>query len=255
MATCNLINNANFLTVLHADSKINRMPKLATLLFLLWVLFFSYVFSAVAETEAQEEEAQNLRNGILTIRGNFQIFPVGKIGNTLYVNNTRIVSKPKLVLQDAIRLFGGYIYYGIDGEGEPILGFEGNPAESFRAVKGGFYTAKAPSRQRKILRIAPDNRIQILLPSSNTATGIVYNGFDKAAFYHIYKGEVVETKEGETQYQYTFRIHIVRSNEKDIVTLRERVVDYRPNLKLQWVERNRLQYRLSSGDTRTFVVQ
>lgn len=222
---------------------------------MLWFLLLMLVGSAISETNTNEENTGTLENGVLTIRDEFQIFPVGKKGNTIYFNNTKIVSKPDLVLHDAISLFDGYVYYGTNEENESILGFEGNPEISFAAIDGGYYGMITPEGQKKILRISPQKTVQVLLPSFNTTSGLVFNGFKKAAFYHIYKGETVETEDGSLKYQYTFKIHIVRSNEDEIDTLHKMVTDFSPSLKLKWMNKDRLQYRLSDGRKYTIVVQ
>ena len=220
-----------------------------------WILLLVFAWSAVAETETNQKKTSTPINGVLTFRENFQIFPVGKQGNTIYFNETKILSKPDLTMHDAIGLFDGYVYYGTNGKNEPVLGFEGDPQISFNALEGGYCTLATPKRQKKIVRIGPKKRIQILLPNSNTAAGLVYNGFEKAAFFHIYKGETVETEEGNFRYQYTFKIHIVRSREDETVTLRNTVTGFSPNLKLKWIDRHRLQYQLSNGRVNSISIR
>ncbi len=213
------------------------------------------VSSSFAQTAIPTSPHGSAIKGVLTIRDDFQIFPIGKVGNTIYYKNTKIISKPKLVMHDAIKIFGGVVYYGSYEAGESVMGFEGNPKVSFTTLNGGFYALRTPEKRKKLLRVDPKNKIQVLLPRSNTASGLAYNGADKAAFFHIYNGETVEMKDGRLNYRYTFKIHIVRSDVDELDTLRQMVNDFSPRLKLKWVKKDQLQYQLSNGQKKVITIQ
>ncbi len=222
-------------------------------LFFTVILLVVFSCSALAETE---EKGENKTDGIRHIRNEFFVFPENKIGNTLYRNKERIVSKDNLILIDIIEAPGGYIFYGTNESVQPELGFIGDPTVKFETLEGGFYQLTTAKRKiRKIYRLTNNREIQSLLPKSNTASGLIYNKVDKAAFFHIAKGETVETEEGKLRYLYTFKIHIVKNGIKKIIHLPELIGDYNSKLILEWKNKDTIQYKLSNNRLETVVIK
>ena len=203
---------------------------------------------------AQDVDQPVLNEGIVTIRNDYQLFPLGKKGNSIYFNKKRLLTRPNLILKDIIQVFEGHVAYGITEAGEQKLEYIGNSDANFFKIATGYYQFIDENRQKKLIRINPADQIQILLPRSNTASGLVFNGENKAAFFHIYKGDTIESDDGKLNYQYTFKIHIIRSTDDDITTLDETVSDFNPRLKLKWLKANLLQYQLSNGTVKDFRI-
>ncbi len=203
---------------------------------------------------AQDAVKPDVNNGIVTIRNNFQIFPVGKLGNSIYLNKKRLLTRPNLILKDIIEIFDGHAVYGMDEVGEQELEYLGNTNITFEKIAKGYFQITNEKKRKKIVRVNPADQIQVLLPNSNTATGLVHNGKNKAAFFHIFKGDTVQSDDGKSNYQYTFKIHIIRSTDDDSTTLNETVSDFSPRLKLKWLKTNLLQYELSNGFVKSFRI-
>ncbi len=208
--------------------------------------------SSLAQTD---EKSQNSVGGIKEIGSGFQVFPDGKPGNTLYQNGKKIVSHQDLTLHFATEAPDGFVYFGTDEADEPVLGFAGNDDATFNALDGGYYELIANDGKRKLYRLSGDSSIQNLLPKSNTASGLVYNQIDKAAFYHITKGETIEAEDGKLKYQYTFRIHVVKDGDSKVVHLPETVSDFKPKLRLNWIDQNTLQFTLSNNQKETIIIE
>jgi len=200
--------------------------------------------SASAQSETQKE---NIRDGILSIGENYRIFPVNKLGNTIYVDNRKLVSEVDLVMVDIIEAPGGYIYHAKDEVEQSVLGFSGEEDARFKALDGGYYQLVTEEGGSKIYRLNSNHMIQNLLPRYKTAGGLVYNNSDKAAFYHIAKGENIETDEGKIRYLYTFRIHIAKIEEPAVIHLPLSISDYSSRLRMTWIDEETLQYSLSDG--------
>ena len=196
---------------------------------------------------AQDSEQPEINEGIATIRNDYQIFPVAKKGNSIYINKKRLLTRPNLVLKDIVEVFEGHVVYGLSEDGQPELEYIGLPSVKFKKIAKGYYQITNEKRKKKLIRVNPADQIQILLPRSNTASGLVFNGENKAAFFHIFRGSTVESDDGKQNYQYTFKIHIIRSTDDDITTLNETVSDFNPRLKLKWLKANLLEYQLSNG--------
>ena len=208
--------------------------------------FLLFAFSVCAQTESQVQE-ENIRDGVLTIKNRYQIFPVNRLGNTIYVNNKKLESKSGLVMVDVVKAPGGFIYHAKDEAEQSILGFTGDENAKFKSLDGGFYLLSTKESGNKIYRLNSVNIIQNLLPRYKTAGGLVYNNSDKAAFFHIAKGENIETEDGKLRYLYTFRIHIAKIDEPEVINLTLSISDYSPNLRMTWIDEETLQYSLSDG--------
>ena len=231
-----------------------RERKIMRIKWVSLIIAFSLLFSVTALAQT-DEKSQNSSNGIKEIGAGFQVFPEGKLGNTLYKEGKKIISRKDLILRAVTDAPEGFVYYGTNEAGENILGYVGSNTTVFSALEGGYYELSAESGKRKLYRLMAGNKIQNLLPTSNTATGLVYNQVDKAAFYHITKGETVEAEDGKLRYQYTFRLHVVRNNEPGIIHLPETVSDFKPKLKLNWIDQNTLQLTLSNNQKETIIIE
>ena len=220
-----------------------------------WIpLMISLIF-AIGLLAQTTEKSENTPIGIKEIKPGFQVFPYGKMGNTLYADKKKIVSRADLILHDIMEAPLGYVYYGTNETQEDVLGYVGSDTAEFNRLEGGFYHLNMADGKKKLYRVTQDKRIQNLLPRSNTATGLVYNDVDKAAFYHITKGETVEVADGSERYQYTFRIHIVKDKDERVIDLPDTVSDFRYRLRLNWVNPSTLEYTLSNGQKETIVIR
>ena len=216
------------------------------------VISLLFAFAILAQTA---EKSENNNNGIKEIKPGFQVFPDGKLGNTLYANKKKLVTREDLILRDVVEAPEGHVYYGVNELDEGVLGYAGSETTEFTELEGGFYALVTSEGKRRLYRISSKNVIQDLLPRSNTANGLVYNKVNKAAFFHITKGETIETDDGRQRYQYTFKIHIVKDGIDTVTHLPETVSDFRSRLRMKWINRNTLQYTLSNDQKETIVIK
>ena len=216
------------------------------------VISLLFAFALLAQTA---EKSENNNNGIKEIKPGFQVFPDGKMGNTLYANKKKLVTREDLILRDVVEAPEGYVYYGVNELDEGVLGYAGSETTEFTTLEGGFYALVTAEGKRRLYRLNSKNEIQDLLPRSNTASGLVYNNVNKAAFFHITKGETIEADDGRQRYQYTFKIHIVKEGIDTVTHLPETVSDFRSRLRMKWINRNTLQYTLSNDQKETIVIK
>lgn len=220
-----------------------------------FVLFVSFSLLAFAGSlVAQEKKASDSKDGIVAINEKFKIFPIDKAGNSVYLEDKKLFSDKGLILKTIREVPSGYVYLGVTEAGDPQLGFIGEDSSKFRDLGNGFYFLKTSKWKSKILRISSKNEITDLLPRSNTASGLVYNGKDKAVFSHIAKGETIETEDGKQRYQYTLKLHVVNLKTDQISHLKELIDNFSPNLRLKWVDDNHVQYKLSDNQTKIIRV-
>jgi len=211
-----------------------------------FIFFYIFCSSAIYAEELKATPPQ--KNGVQELRGNFKIFPYNKLGNTIYRDNKKLISKEHLAIQDVLEVADGIVYLGFDEGGESDLAFSGDPDVDFKSLDGGFYHLRDKKNGlSKLFRVDLNGQIKDLLPKSKTASGLAYNGKNKAAFFHIAKGELVEFEDGRSRYQYTFRIHIVRTGSSIVRTLPEAVNDFSIKLDLRWENSNTLHVLLGNG--------
>ncbi len=228
------------------------IKQIKPVILLSFILSFLLITTSLAQTT--EKSKNNTIGGIKEIKTGFQVFPEGKLGNTLYKEKTKLVSREDLILQDVIEAPEGYVYFGINELNEPVLGYVGGNAVEFITLEGGFYHLLTEQGYKTIYRLNQQNEIQNVLPRSKTASGLVYNGENKAAFFHITKGETIDTENEGPKFQYTFRIHVVKDGEDKIIHLPETVSDFKSKLKLIWIDNDTLQYTLSNNQKETIVI-
>ena len=216
-------------------------------------MVFFYLFCSFVIYAEEPKAEQPHKNGVQELRGDFQIFPYNKLGNTVYRDSKKLISKENLSIQDVFEVGEGIVYMGLDEEGESLLAFTGDPDVEFISIDGGFYHLKDKKNGlSKLFKVDLNGQIKDLLPKSKTASGLAYNGKNKAAFFHIAKGELIEFEDGRSRYQYSFRIHIVRTGSSVVRTLPETVDDFSIKLKLQWENTNTLHVVLGNGEKKVY---
>ena len=224
-------------------------------LILLLIVFFLNSSLYATEREPENENVPSA-NGIVRLNEHFTIFPDNKLGNSIYVDKKKLISRDDLTLVDIIEAPEGFIYHGLDESGNSLLGYKGHPDVKFISMQGGFYQLLTDKNtKKKIYWINGDRKIEDLLPKRNTGTGLVFNGLDKAVFYHIAKGETVETEEGRERYQYTFRLHVADTKSYRIRHLPISVKDYYMKLRLEWMDESTIKYTLGNGQVETVAIR
>ena len=183
-----------------------------------------------------EDPAKNLK---------LQVFPENRLGNTVYQNEVKIYSKKNLAIQGVKQVFAGLIFKAKNKAGDFQLLYFGNGKTEFVEVIPGFWQMVMKDL-RKFYRIDPNQKIQDILSYSKSANGIVGNAKGDAAFFHVLNGEIVKDEKGDSIYEYTFKIHLIKNNSKSRISIKETVNDVKPFLKLNW-NGDKLLYTLSDG--------
>lgn len=233
----------------------DRIKTMKKLLVLILAAFLVHL--PLTAAEAQESTAQaSPAGGILKLSEDFSVFPENKLGNSIYYNGKKLISRDDLTMIGITKAPEGFIYHGLDETGNSVLGYTGNPDAKFIPLQGGFYQLiTSTDTKRKLYWINGDGEIEDLLPRRNTGTGLVFNGVDKAAFYHISKGETIETESGRERYQYTFRIHVADRSTYRVRHLPISVKDFTFRLRLEWMDENTIKYTLSNGQVETVAIR
>lgn len=200
-----------------------------------------------------EAEEFNEQDGIGIISENLWVFPINQLGNSLYYNKDRVITRADLTIIDALEAYEGFVYLGMDINESPQLGYAGENGATFTAEPGEFYYLVTKDKTKKrYFWVTDENKLESLL-KYNTVAGLAFNEEDKAAFYHIAKGETIVAEDGTDKYQFTFRIHIADRTNYTVYGVAS-VTSFYYYLKLEWINSDELKYTLRSGETEILTV-
>ena len=186
----------------------------------------------------------------------YQIFPENRIGNGIYLEKKLLDSHPQRVILNIVNIKDTdnhvYIYRGFNG----LLGLDivkNNTREDVRfwQVDPEFYQySNRTSGTRRVFRIFEDKIIP-LLPNLRTGSGVTPSK-THAAFYHISNSKNVtsvnQNGQKTTNRVYTFRLHVIKRDLKDAVSLYDLPIkDANYLLKLVWENEHSVSYKLSNG--------
>lgn len=212
--------------------------------------FAAFSISANENALTVDEE----HRGTVQISEQFSVFPEARPGNSVYDAKGKIFSEKGLTVKDAVSVPGGVLFYGVNESEESVLRFSGDEENRFELVAPGYWQLKTPKWVSKIYRINAEQKIEDILPTSRTGNGLVYNGKDRVAFFHIFSSKQVEDSEGKATREYLFKIHVLKKDWKERSTLTVILKNSRPSVPLSWVSRKELKYSLSNGESKVLSV-
>ena len=186
----------------------------------------------------------------------YQIYPENRVGNGIYLEKKLLDSHPQRIILNIVNIKDTdnhvYIYRGFNG----ALGLDivkNNTGEDVRfwQVDPEFYQySNRTSGTRRVFRIFGDKIIP-LLPNLRTGSGVTPSK-THAAFYHISNSKNVSSinQNGQktTKRVYTFRLHLIKRDFEDVVSLYQLPIkDANYLLKLVWENKHSVSYKLSNG--------
>ncbi|MEE2717900.1 MAG: hypothetical protein VX610_10780 [SAR324 cluster bacterium] len=183
--------------------------------------------------------------------GNFQIYPIHRFGNALYLKQALLKRFPERSVRAALNIRDdrGVLALVEEQDGSrklELIRTADDQEGRLRRGRGEFYEfADYKAGIQQVFRIRTDH-IELLSPGIRTASGLTLN--DKhAVFYHISESQEVEV-DGQTKRRYTFRLHLVKRNAPGKVLLRKlRIEDTSARLRLGWRGPTILTATLSNG--------
>ena len=186
----------------------------------------------------------------------FQIYPENRVGNGIYLEKKLLGSHPQRIILNIINIKDTnnhvYLFRGLNGVlGLDIVKNDTGEDVRFWQVDPEFYQySNRTSGTRRVFRIF-ENKIIPLLPNLRTGTGIATSR-NHAVFYHISNSKNVtsvnQNGQETTNRVYTFRLHVIKRDLKDAVSLYDLPIkDANYLLKLVWENEHSVSYRLSNG--------
>ena len=186
----------------------------------------------------------------------FQIFPENRVGNGIYLEKKLLDSHPQRVVLNILNIKDTdnhvYLYRSLNGVlGLDIVKNDTGEDVRFWQVDPEFYQySNRTSGTRRVFRIF-EEKIIPLLPNLRTGTGVATSQ-THAVFYHISNSKNVRSvnqngQETENRV-YTFRLHVIKRDLEDAVSLYNLPIqDANYLLKLVWENEYSVSYRLSNG--------
>ena len=186
----------------------------------------------------------------------FQIYPENRVGNGIYLEKKLLDSHPQRVIINIVNIKDTdnhvYLYRGLNG----LLGLDivkndtGEDVRFWQVDPEFFQYSNRTSGTKRVFRIFEDKIIP-LLPNIRTGTGVATSQ-THAVFYHISNSKKVKRVNQNGQESasrvYSFRLHLIKRNLEDAVSLYDlRIQDANYLLKLFWENEHSVSYKLSSG--------
>lgn len=223
--------------------------------FLRLLLACSFLFVGhplLAET-APAGDAAAASASVQELDKGYSLFPVARLGNSLYLKKKRIFTRQDLVIRAILPFNDGVIYYGVDAQEQPVMGWLGKEGITIAPLEGGFFQLTNGTK-RSLLRLTTGGKIQDLLPKASTPGNLVIGPDGKAAFSHIQEGQQIE-EEGKVKYLYTFRVHIVRKDQERIETLPDKFITTAVKLRYEWADPRKLEVWQDDGQKQAISVR
>lgn len=186
----------------------------------------------------------------------YQIYPENRVANGIYLGKKLLDSHPQRVILNIVNIKNTenhiYLYSGLKGVlGLDIVKNDTGEDVRFWQVDPEFYQySNRTSGTRRVFRIFEDKIIP-LLPNLRTGTGVTTSQ-THAIFYHISNSKEVsqinQNGQKTTNRVYTFRLHLIRRDLEDAVSLYSLPIqDANYLLKLVWENKHTVSYKLSNG--------
>ena len=186
----------------------------------------------------------------------FQIYPENRVGNGIYLGKKLLDSHPQRVFLNIVNIKDTdnhvYLFRGLNG----VLGLDivknntGEDVRFWQVDPEFFQYSNRTSGTRRVFRIFEDKIIP-LLPNLRTGTGVAASQ-THAVFYHISNSKNVtsvnQNGQETTNRVYTFRLHLIKREFEDVVSLYDLPIkDANYLLKLVWENEYSVSYKLSNG--------
>ncbi|HKI99780.1 MAG TPA: hypothetical protein VKB51_14995 [bacterium] len=190
----------------------------------------------------------------------YVVFPEGRTGNAVYLDNTLVFSVKDESIADVLPLpvQGRFVYYALDAQGAGTLGVfvKGNdPKPRIEEVTPGFYHVVMVLDgvvYKKLYRII-DKNVLDLLPSSKTADGPVA-GPAGVVFFHVATA-IHDTNDDSGKRSFGLKLHLALYNDERTRHLNFLITNDRPDLKLTWVDDSHIEVTLADGRTETLALE
>ena len=223
------------------------------------ILFFSTIitlFTSVNSIIAAEIFSRDPDHRGVVEFAPYQIYPENRVGNGIYFERKLLDSHPQRVIINIVNIKDTdnhvYLYRSLNGVlGLDIVKNKTGDDVRFWQVDPEFYQySNRTSGTRRVFRIFGDKIIP-LLPNLRTGSGVTTSK-THAIFYHISNSKnitsVNQNGQETTNRVYTFRLHLIKREFEDVVSLYDLPIkDANYLLKLVWENEYSVSYKLSNG--------
>ncbi|MBI3992623.1 MAG: hypothetical protein HY342_05075 [Candidatus Lambdaproteobacteria bacterium] len=229
-----------------------RSPRplagLALALLLAWVLP-----AAPRAAQAAQELSTDAQHQGLIAFGDFQIFPQNRRGNGVYANNRLIFNLPEetVVYVQPLPQPGRMVYLAKNEQGQARLGVvlgARDPEPRVTRLGARYFHAVMVVDgvvYKKVYFVTAEDTVVDLLPSSKTADGLTL-GPGGLLFYHVAAANH-EEQDGKPVSTFDLRVHLVPPDGEQARHLGYPILNSLPRLDMEWIDANRIRYRLSDG--------
>ena len=223
------------------------------------LLAWALLAAPLAAHAAPELGTDAQHQGLIAF-GDFQIFPQNRRGNGVYLNNRLVFNLPEetLVYIQPLPQPGRMVYLARNNQEELRLGVvlgAGDPEPRVNRLGTRYYHVVLVIDgvvYKKMYHVTNDSTVVDLLPVSKTADGPIL-GPGGLLFYHVAAANN-EEQDGKTVSTFDMRLHLVPPDGEQVRHLGYPIINALPRLDMEWIDANRISYRLSDGREGTLSV-
>ena len=191
-------------------------------------------------------------------KGDYQIFPQGRIGNALYYKRKQVAIHDSKIIVDVLLIPSSsfFLYLLDDTQANfeiQMSSLDPNEKPRFKRIDHEFYRLQMPNGFSKFVQVLK-GKINPIAFHINTVRGFELS--EKAVtFYHIAKRETVELENGQTKEMYTLKIHLIKREQGKILTFPTKVMSQFFNIELSWKDTNTISYSGRDLDLQSLNIQ
>ena len=191
-------------------------------------------------------------------KGDYQIFPQGRIGNALYYQKKLVAMDDSQIIVDVLWIPSSslFLYLLDDTQSNfevQIRSLEPDERPRLKNIDHEFYKIQLPNGFYKFVQVFK-GKLNPIAFHLNTVKGLKIS--QKAVtFYHIAKRETVKLEGGETKEMYTLRVHLLKKGQGKILTFPTKVISEFFNIELSWKDANTILYSGRDLGLQSFNIQ
>ena len=191
-------------------------------------------------------------------KGDYQIFPQGRVGNALYYKRKQVALHDSRTIVDVLFIPSSslFVYLLDDTQANfevRMRSLDPDEKPRLKRIDHEFYRIQMSNGFSKFVQVFRD-KLNPIAFHINTVRGFELSK-KAATFYHIAKRETVDLEDGETKEVYTLRLHVVKRGQSKVVTLPYKVMSQFFNIELSWDDENTISYSGRDLDTQFIAVR
>ncbi len=181
----------------------------------------------------------------VSYKGEYQIFPQGRIGNALYYKRKLVAMHDAQVIVDVLLIPNSnlFLYLLDDTQANfevQMSSLDPDEKPRLKRIDREFYRLQMPNGFSKFVQIL-NGKLNPIAFRINTVRGLELSE-KSATFYHIAKRETSQLEDGQTKEVYTLKVHLLKRKQGKVLTFPIQITSQFFNIELEWQDADTISY-------------